>query len=126
MNEPAMAIRSAMHRLNHIVTTPHYFDQEAVTRGAGVIHYMVELGDQLCLAWEDEDTGTMIVSPIVCWALDNMLEAMGAPWPVLCLPDTSGKQIDFRELGNADVIEAYRRMEEQAITALVLPAKKTH
>ncbi len=126
MKEPAQAIRSAMYRLTHIVATPHQFDQEAETRGAGRIQYMVELGDQLCLAWENEDTGTMIVSPIVCWELDNMLEALGAPWPVLSLPDALSERIAFRELENADVIAAYHRMEGQTIAASVPPATTTH
>lgn len=117
---------AAMHRLSHIAAIHHHFDEHALTPGAGVIHFMVELGSQLCLAWENDDTGAMVVSPIVCWELDNVLEALPAPWPVLCMPADSGQAIRFRELQDSEVAAEYRRMEMEAIAAPSSPVKNAH
>jgi hypothetical protein len=116
--------QAAMHRLSHIAAIHHQFDEHALTPGAGVIHFVVELESQLCLAWENDDTGEMIVSPIVCWELENVLEALSAPWPVLSVPADSAKAIRFRDLQDDEVKAAYRRMERKAIAAPSSPVRK--
>jgi len=87
---------------------------------------MVELGSQLCLAWENDETGEMVVSPIVCWELGNVLEALPAPWPVLSVPADSTEAIRFRELQDSEVAAEYQRMEREAIAAPSSPVKKAH
>ena len=72
----------------------------------------------LCLEWENDDTGEMIVYPIVCWELGNVLEALPAPWPVLSVPADSAEAIGFRDLQDEEVVAEYQRMERRRLNRI--------
>lgn len=60
----------------------------------------------------------MIVNPITRFGLDE-LEELGAEsaWTVLHVPAELSESIQFREIGDAELIDVYRRMEARPLPA---------
>jgi len=81
--ENQIRIDSAMAMLTQVASISHVFDEDAAELGCGPIHYALELDDQLYLVCEDDDTEKMVVVPVECWELGNLLEAIDNPLPVL-------------------------------------------
>ncbi|MYN11391.1 hypothetical protein [Pseudoduganella aquatica] len=67
------------------------------------------------VAWEDNATEMMIVNPITRFGLDELAE-LGAEeaWTVLREPDALADGIQFREIDEGELVDAYRWMEGQA------------
>jgi len=109
-------IRDAMLRLSCIGRTQFHYDPAGEVFGDGAIHYLVEVGGLFFIAWEDNDTNTMIVNPIMRFDLEELAD-MGDEdaWTVLLVPAGMAESIQFRVIDNAELIEAYRRMEGQGI-----------
>ena len=77
------------------------------------------------IAWEENDTGTMIVNPIIRFSLDE-LEELGAEeaWTVLYAPAELSKGIQFREMGDAELVDVYHRMEARSLGELAFTASR--
>lgn len=116
-------IRSAMWRLSCIERTPYQYDAAGVVFGSGPIHYLIELGDKFFLAWQNDQSGTVIVNPITRYGLEE-LDELGAyePWTVLNVPAALDQGIRFREIDAAELAKAYRKMEGRTIAASTPPA----
>jgi antitoxin component of MazEF toxin-antitoxin module len=117
------AIREAMLRLSCLGHIPCKYDPESEIVGEGPIHYLVELGNLLFIAWENNDTGAMVVNPITRFGLDE-LDELGAAeaWTVMRVPADLAEAIQFREIDNVELNETYRQMAGRAIAAPALPA----
>src|SRR5450830_1194949 len=74
--ENQIRIDSAMAMLTEVASISHVFDEDAAELGCGPIHYALDLDDQLYLVWEDDDTKKIVVVPVECWELGNLLEAI--------------------------------------------------
>lgn len=109
-------IRDALARLSCIGRKKFHYDPAGQVFGAGEIHYLVEVSGLFFLAWEDADTGMMIVNPITRFGLDE-LEELGAEeaWTVLHVPLGLSEGIQFREISSAELIDVYRRMESRPV-----------
>jgi hypothetical protein len=59
-----------------------------------LVKYVLEIGKRMFLAWFDEDTVVMVLSPPELWDLDNLLEALDDPLMVL-----SYREIDIASFG---------------------------
>lgn len=105
-------IREAMHRLSSVALKQCTYDRMGQIFGNGPIHYLVEIGNLFFIAWENNDTGTLIINPITRFNLDE-LEELGAAeiWKVMCVPTTLNKDIEVREIENKYLEAAYRRSE---------------
>ena len=115
-------IRAAMLRLTSIEQMEFRYDSEGQIFGDGEIHFLVEVGGQFFLAWEDNETQTMIVNPITRFELDALVELGSVEaWTVLCVPPTVAEGIQFREIDNAELNEVYSRMTETANATAILP-----
>lgn len=123
----ARQIHNAMQRLACIARMPHEYDGPGVIPIEGPMPYLIELGDQFYTAVEDNGTGAVIVSPITCFDLDELCE-VGAldPWTVLHVPDEITEGIHFRDIGEAELVQVYERMEGQTIAASTLPVMQAH
>ncbi|WP_057245748.1 hypothetical protein [Duganella sp. Root198D2] len=116
------AIRAAMLRLTSIEQMEFRYDSEGQIYGDGQIHFLVEVGGQFFLAWEDNETKTMIVNPITRFELDALVELGSVEaWTLLCVPATLAEGIRFREIDNAELNEMYCRMSETANAIAILP-----
>jgi len=98
--------------LSRATSIPHVYDETLETRGGGTAYYMVECGGLLFLAWFDEDTQEMIISPLDLWDMENLEDALDDPMPLL-----SYQAIDR---------EGFERMAAQTFAASALPAVTTH
>jgi len=116
------AIREAMLRLSCIERIPCQYDPAGQIVGEGPIHYLVELGNLLFIAWENNDTGAMVVNPITRFELDE-LDELGAAeaWTVVRVPTDLAEVIQFRVIDNVELNEVYRQMVGRAIAAPALP-----
>jgi len=125
MNEMG-EIREALSRLSCIGRAQFYYDPVGQVFGEGEIHYLVEVSGLYFLAWEDNDTRTMIVNPITRFDL-NELQELGAEeaWVVLHVPITLAEAIRFREIDDADLVGAYLRMEAHALKKASAPVLQT-
>lgn len=110
------AIRDAMLRLSCIACTQYIYDPASLVIGDGAIYYLVEMNDLFFMAWENNDTGAMIVNSITRFDLDELGE-LGAEeaWTVLRVPAKRAESIQFREIDDAELSEVYHRMEAQTI-----------
>lgn len=110
-------IREAMLRLSSIELKPYQYDPTGQVFGFGLIHYLIEIGKLFFIAWENNDTGSIIVNPITRFDLDE-LEELGSyeTWTVLHVPATLSEGIQFREIENSELNIAYRRSEVYAVT----------
>lgn len=106
-------IRDAMQRLSHIANRQCCYDAGGDLFGDGPIHYLVEVGHLVFMAWESNDSGLMVVNPITRFDLDG-LDELGAEeaWTILRMPTGFTEGIQFREIANEELAEAYHRMEE--------------
>jgi hypothetical protein len=79
----------------------------------------------LFIAWEDNDTGAMIVNPIIRFSLDE-LEELGAEeaWTVLYVPAELSEGIQFREMGDAELVDVYQRMEARSLGELAFTTSR--
>jgi hypothetical protein len=75
------------------------------------------------IAWENNDTGAMVVNPITRFGLDE-LDELGAAeaWTVRCVLPDLAESIQFREIDSVELSEAYRQMAGRAIAQPVSPA----
>lgn len=105
-------IYSAMAMLTSATSIKHILDDDAEELGCGQVHYALELDGRLFLVWNDMDSGSMIVTPVEYWDLENLLEAIDDPMPVL-----SFTAVAARAFGN---------VAGRTIAATVPPAKTTH
>lgn len=113
-------IREAMMRLSCIECIPYHYDPDGQIVGEGPIHYLVELGDLFFIAWENNDTGNMILNPITRFSIDELDElGAGEAWMVLRLPAHLAQRIDFREISNIELNEAYLHMARLAIAVSI-------
>ena len=96
---------SAMAMLTQATAINHVFDETAEELGCGPVHYALELDGQLYLVCRDDDTQTMIVAPVDCWALENLLEAIDDPLSVL-----SVGELDCKALENVTARRPIRRV----------------
>lgn len=112
------AIREAMLRLSCIGCTPFHYDPAGNIFCDGPIHYIIEVGDLFFVAWESNDTGSMIVNPITRFDLDELGELGAAEaWTVLLVPAEMSEGIQFREIDGAELIDAYCRMQVRTTVA---------
>lgn len=118
-------IRDALLRLSCIGRRQFHYDATGEVSSDGEIHYLIEVSDVFFIAWEDNDTGAMIVNPIIRFNLDD-LEELGAEeaWTVLCVPTALSEGIQFREMGDAELVDVYRRMEAQSLGELAFPISR--
>lgn len=116
-------IREAMLRLSCIGCMQCQYDPIGLIVGEGPIHYLVELGNLLFIAWENNDTGAIVVNPITRFDLDE-LDELGAAeaWTVMRVPADMTEGIRFREIDNVELSEVYRQMAGRTIAAPALPA----
>ena len=110
--ENQIRIDSAMAMLTQATSINHVFDEDAAELGCGPIHYALELDGQLYLVCRDDDTEKMVVVPVACWELGNLLEAIDDPLSVL----------SFRQMDG----ESFEKVAARTIAAFALPAKTTH
>ena len=105
-------IQEAMLRLSRIELKQCQYDPTGQVFGDGRIQYLVEIRDLLFIAWENKDTGSVIVNPITRFDLDE-LEELGSyeTWTVMHLPATLNEGVQFREIENSELNNAYRRSE---------------
>lgn len=61
----AAEIRQAMLRLSSIALKQFQYDPTGQAFGDGPIHYLVEIDNLLFIAWEDNDTGMIVINPII-------------------------------------------------------------
>ncbi|AKU20776.1 hypothetical protein [Massilia sp. NR 4-1] len=115
-------IRDALFRLSCIGRRQFYYDPAGQVLSDGEIHYLIEVSGVFFIAWEDNDTGTMIVNPIIRFSLDE-LEELGAEeaWTVLHVPAALAAGIQFREIDGAELTNAYLRMKERALKGVTSP-----
>jgi len=86
-------IYSAMAMLTSATSIKHILDDDAEELSCGQVHYALALGGQLFLVWDDMDSGSMIVTPIERWNLDNLMEAIDDPIPMLSLTETAARTL---------------------------------
>jgi hypothetical protein len=109
-----------LSRLSCIGRMRFYYDPVGQVFGDGAIHYLVEVSGLYFLAWEDNDTRTMIVNPITRFDLDELGELGGEEaWMVLHVPATLAEGIQFREIDDAELVDAYLRMEERTLNEVI-------
>jgi hypothetical protein len=115
MNE-IRRIRNALQRLSCIARLPFQYDPVGQIVGAGPIHFLLEFNDLFFIAWEDSGSGTVVVNPLTRFDLDELSElgAMEA-WTVLRVPKNLGEAVQFREIDNVELSEAYCQMSKNAI-----------
>lgn len=114
-------IRDALLRLSCIGRRQFHYDPASQVFSDGEIHYLIEVSGVFFLAWEDNDTGTMIVNPIIRFSLDELVE-LGAEeaWTVLYVPAELSEGVQFREMSDAELVDVYQRMEARSLDKLVL------
>jgi len=105
-------LAAAMTTMSEAMSVRHVFDDSLSERGAGPVQYVLEVGGRLFLAWHDEDTADMVVSPIELWDLDNLLDTMDDPLAIL----------SFREIDGA----TFAKVAARTFAASALPVTKTH
>jgi len=108
----AAEIRQAMLRLSSIALKQFQYDPTGQEFGDGPIHYLVEIDNLLFIAWEDNDTGMIVINPITCFDLDE-LEELGSyeMWTVIHLSTILNESVQFREIENSELNFAYKRSE---------------
>lgn len=118
-------IRDALLRLSCIGRRQFHYDPAGQVLSDGEIQYLIEVSGVFFVAWEDNDTGTMIVNPIIRFSLDE-LEELGAEeaWTVLYMPAKLSDGIQFREMGDAELVDVYHRMEARALCELAFTASR--
>jgi len=88
--EKHFGIDAAMAILTKATSISHVFDEDAAKLGCGPIHYAFELDGQRYLVCGDDDTkNEVMVVPVGCWDLGNLLEAIDDP-----LSSLSVRQLD--------------------------------
>lgn len=124
MNERT-EIRDALLRLSCIGRRQFYYDPAGQVFSDGEIHYLIEMSGVFFIAWEDNDTGAMIVNPIIRFRLDE-LEELGAEeaWTVLYVPAELSEGIQFREMGDAELVDVYHRMEARSLGGLAFTTSR--
>jgi len=85
---------SAMALLTKATAINHVFDEAAEELGCVPVHYALELDGQLYLVCRDDDTQAMIVVPVDCWTLENLLEAIDDPLSVLSVGELDRKALE--------------------------------
>jgi len=102
-----------------------HYDSAGQVFSDGEIHSLIEVSGVFFIAWEENDTGTMIVNPIIRFSLDE-LEELGAEeaWTVLYAPAELSKGIQFREMGDAELVDVYHRMEARSLGELAFTASR--
>ncbi|WP_374258095.1 hypothetical protein [Aquabacterium sp.] len=86
-------IYSAMAMLTNATSIKHILDDDAEELSCGQVHYVLELGGRLFLVWNDMDSGSMIVSPAEHWDLENLVEAIDDPMPVLSFAEITASAL---------------------------------
>lgn len=76
-------IHSAMAMLTSATSIKHILDGDAEELSCGQVHYALELDGRIFLVWNDMDSGSMIVSPVEHWDLENLLDSIDDLMPVL-------------------------------------------
>ena len=110
--ENQIRIDSAMAMLTQATSIRHVFDEDAAKLGCGPIQYALELDGQLYLVCRDDDTEKMVVVPVACWELGNLLEAIDDPLSVL----------SFRQMDG----ESFEKVAARTIAAFALPTTTAH
>ena len=108
-------IRDALLRLSCIGRREFHYDPAGQVLSDGEIHYLIEVSGVFFIAWEDNYTGAMIVNSILRFSLDELKE-LGAEeaWTVLHVPAEHSEGIQFWEMGDAELVDAYQRMEARS------------
>jgi hypothetical protein len=91
-------LAAAMTAMTEAMSITHVFDDCIARRGGGPVMYALEVKEHLFLAWHDEDTDVVVVSPIGLWEANNLLEALDEPLTVLTLRQISGKAFENKIL----------------------------
>lgn len=89
-------IYSAMAMLTSATSIKHILDDDAEELSCGQVHYALELDGRLFLVWSDMDSGSMIVSPVEHWDLENLLEAIDDPMPVLSFAEIEASALTVK------------------------------
>jgi len=114
-------IHNALLRLSCIGGTQFHYDPTGQVFGDGEIHYLAEFGGMYFLVWEDSATNEMVVNPITRFELDELGE-LGAEeaWTVLRVPDGLDEGIQFREIEESELVDAYYQTGVKIRTAHAL------
>ncbi|MCG2585826.1 hypothetical protein [Massilia sp. TS11] len=105
-----MRIREAMLRLSRVTRTDFYYDPAGTVFGDGPIHYLIEVDGLNFMAWEHNQGGNMIVTPISYYELDELQElGTDEPWTVLSVPRDLTEGVQFREIDSVELSAAYYR-----------------
>jgi hypothetical protein len=109
-------IRDALMRMADIVNMRYCYDPTGDVNGEGPIHFLVEIGDLTLIAWEDHCTEAMIINPITRFEFSELHE-LGAeePWTLIRLPSKLNENVQFQEIDNFDLGNAYQGMRERAL-----------
>jgi hypothetical protein len=109
-------MREAMLRLTSFRDIQYQYDPANTVFGDGPIHFLVEVEDKFFVAWENNDTGVMIINPITRFDLDE-LEDLGfeEPWTLLRLPATVPEGLQLLKCDKARLSDVYHRMEQGLI-----------
>ena len=69
-------IAAAMTTMALEMSIRHVFDDTLQERGAGVLRYILVIGNERYLAWQDDDSDKMVVSPLGLWDADNLRDVV--------------------------------------------------
>jgi hypothetical protein len=75
-------ITAAMATMAQLMSIRHVFDDSLQSRGAGVLQYILAIGDGRYLAWQDDDTDEMVVSPLGLWDESNLADVIDDSVPM--------------------------------------------
>jgi hypothetical protein len=102
-------LTSAVSRLSKATAVKHEFDATLASRGGGPVRYALEVDGRPFLAWFDEDTSVVVVTPLEKWNIDSWLDMADEPEriPVLAFREVDGR--------------AFLRMAALAIADPLLP-----
>jgi hypothetical protein len=75
-------IDEAMVALSRKMYIRHVYDGTLRERGAGVLLYILEIGVERYLVWQDEDSEEAVVSPLGLWDPENVADVIDGEVPV--------------------------------------------
>jgi hypothetical protein len=91
MKNPCISeLTAAMAAMTEALSIQHVFDDSLSVRGGGTVRYALQIDEQFYLAWHDDDTAVIVVSPLYLWDVNNLLETIDDPLAVLSIRRIDG------------------------------------